>query len=122
MAAEVAGGGQRTCRGRRAALSQRTDGAQLEPASAEEVRLRRTAAAEGLRRDEAAGKDHPTAGEGAPLRSPRPADRTIHRHEQAGRSKEMASRAGQVPARQATRIAEEVTLCTSNLEGRGQQG
>ena len=51
----------------------------------------------GLRGDEAAGEDDPAAGQHPHPRSPRPPHRALHRHEQAGRSQEVASRAGEVP-------------------------
>src|SRR5262249_51925779 len=78
-------------------------------AGPEEVRRGRAAAAQGLRGHEGAGED-PTlgaAGQAAPGRSPRPADRAVHGDEQAGRGQEVAGRAGQVP-RPSTAAAREI--------------
>ena len=65
-------------------------------AGPEEIRRSRTALAEGLRGDEAAGEDDPAAGQHPHPRGPRPAHRSLHRDEQAGRSQEVAGRAGEV--------------------------
>ena len=64
----------------------------------EEVRRRRTAVAHRLRGHEGPREDHPPAGARPPHRSDRPAHRTVHRDEPAGRGEEVARRAQAVPA------------------------
>ena len=66
-------------------------------AGPEKVYRRGTATFGRLRGDETTGTDDSTAGQHPPPRGPRPADRVLHRDEQAGPGDEVAGRAGQVP-------------------------
>src|SRR5437773_7097620 len=75
----------------------------------EKVHRGRTATADRLRGDEGPREDDPAAERHSYPRSPRPADRTIHRHEQAGRSGQVAGRAGEVFGSRSDLTSEEMT-------------
>src|ERR1700722_679457 len=65
-------------------------------AGPEELRRGRAALAGRLRGDESAGEDESSTEQDPPPRSPRPADRAVHGHEQAGGGEKVAGRAGEI--------------------------